>query len=128
MEVYHNGEWGTVCDDGWDLNDAQVICRELDLGAALGSAFYGEGSGVVWLNGLNCVGSEFIIGNCSHRGWGIGNCSHSQDVGLKCSSGNCIIIVPMYVLYYHIYSCMRHYYSNDIPTIHGVRSVLFTYV
>ena len=91
MEVYHNGQWGTVCDDGWDLNDAQVVCRELDLGvatAATHDGFYGQGSGQIWLDNLNCTGTEGIIENCSHRGWEIENCSHSEDAGVKCSAGN----------------------------------------
>ena len=90
MEVYHNGEWGTVCDDGWDLNDAQVVCNELGLDDAVATrynAFYGEGNGQVWLNNLHCVGNESSIKNCSHGGWGINSCSHSQDVGVKCVSG-----------------------------------------
>ena len=89
MEVYHNGEWGTVCDDGWDLNDAQVICNELSLDAVATryNAFYGEGNGQVWLNNLYCVGTESSIKNCLHGGWGMNNCSHSQDVGVKCISG-----------------------------------------
>ena len=91
MEVYHNGEWGTVCDDGWDLNDAQVVCRELDFGRAINGssqAFYGQGSGRIWLDNVNCIGTELAIEDCSHRGWGIEDCFHSQDAGVKCGNGN----------------------------------------
>ena len=90
VEVYHNGEWGTVCDDGWDLNDAQVVCNELGLGNAIAarhSAFYGKGRGNIWLDDLNCVGTEWTIGNCLHRGWKLHNCNHHQDAGVKCATG-----------------------------------------
>ena len=104
MEVYHNGEWGTVCGDGWDLNDAQIVCNELYLGnanAAPIGAFYGQGSGRIWLDNVECVGIERTIGNCSHRGWGIlCYCSHSKDAGVKCRSGT-----QLYVFYY--YSTIR---------------------
>ena len=90
MEVYHNGEWGTVCDDGWDLNDAQVVCSELAIGNAIAArhnAFYGEGNGTVLLKNIECIGSELLIENCSHGKWGIQNCNHSQDAGVKCVPG-----------------------------------------
>ena len=94
VEVQHNGVWGTVCDYGWDLNDAQVVCSQLGFGmatAAMPDAFYGEGSGQIWLYNLNCIGTEETIGNCSHRGWGHYYiqyyCTHGDDVSVKCSSG-----------------------------------------
>ena len=91
VEVYHNGEWGTVCDDGWDLNDAQVVCRQLGFVSAITArigAYYGEGSGQIWLDNVNCVGTELTIENCPHRGWGIEDCGHYEDAGVQCSASD----------------------------------------
>ncbi|XP_042592185.1 deleted in malignant brain tumors 1 protein-like [Cyprinus carpio] len=87
VEVLHDGEWGTVCDVGWDLPDAAVVCRELGCGEALTapkSAYFGEGSGEVWISGLQCTGSEFTLTNCRFNGWGI-EANHTEDAGVICS-------------------------------------------
>ena len=90
VEVYYYGEWGTVCDDGWDLKDAQVVCRQLGLGppiAALGLAHYGEGNGAIFLDEVDCVGNELRIQNCSHNGWGNGICGRNEAAGVECGNG-----------------------------------------
>ena len=97
MEVQHNGVWGTVCDDGWDLSDAQVVCSELGLGkavTAMHNAFYGQSLGQIWLDNLNCIGNEWTIGNCSHRGWRTyyHYCNHYDDASVRCSSGMLFIL------------------------------------
>ena len=100
VEVYYNGEWGTVCDDGWDLNDAQVVCRQLGFGLAIatrGNTIYGEGNGQIWLNNLSCFGTELTIEDCSHSGWGIEECSHTEDAGVKCANGNLTFYACNYV-------------------------------
>ena len=89
VEVYHNGEWGTVCDNYWEFNAAQVVCNELGLGKAIDarhSAYYGQGSGPIWLDDLSCDGAEQTIGHCTHNGWGNHNCDHRRDAGVKCSA------------------------------------------
>ena len=90
VEVYHNGEWGTVCGHGWDLKDAQVACTESGNGDAVAvkyAAFYGRGSGQIWLTYVQCVGTELTITKCSHLGWGYKRCTHAGDVGVQCIPG-----------------------------------------
>ncbi|KAL7404920.1 hypothetical protein ABVT39_021137 [Epinephelus coioides] len=87
VEVYHDGLWGTVCDDGWDLNDANVVCRQLGCGSArsaLQSAAFGQGSGPIWLDDVSCFGNEPSITDCRHPGFGVHNCGHSEDASIIC--------------------------------------------
>ena len=89
VEVYYNGEWGTVCDDGWDDTDAGVVCRQLGFGSsgtAIGSAGFGQGSGSIWLDSVTCTGSELSLASCGHLGVNVTrSCTHSNDASVRCS-------------------------------------------
>ncbi|XP_067280213.1 galectin-3-binding protein A-like [Pseudorasbora parva] len=90
VEIYHDGQWGTVCDDGWDLAEGQVVCRQMGfLGAISVTAGgqNGEGSGPIWLDDMNCKGSESSLSECSFNGWGVTDCSHKEDAGVICQTG-----------------------------------------
>ena len=97
MEVNYNGEWGTVCDDGWDDTDAGVVCRQLGFGSsgtAIGSAGFGQGSGSTLLDSVFCNGNEPILIRCGHLGINTTrSCSHSKDAGVRCSGIQGILTV-----------------------------------
>uniref|UniRef100_UPI0029556EC4 putative DMBT1-like protein n=1 Tax=Panthera onca TaxID=9690 RepID=UPI0029556EC4 len=88
LEVLHQGAWGTVCDDLWDLNEAKVVCRQLGCGRAIaapGKAHFGPGSGNILLDNIQCSGSENHLGQCPSSGWSDHNCGHHEDAGVVCS-------------------------------------------
>ncbi|XP_019629907.1 PREDICTED: scavenger receptor class A member 5-like [Branchiostoma belcheri] len=90
VEVFHAGEWGTVCHSGWSLEDAHVACRQLGYPEAVRetySAHFGQGTGRIWLDTLGCTGTEERLTDCKHGGWGrVPWCRHIHDSGVVCKT------------------------------------------
>uniref|UniRef100_A0A8C6TXD9 SRCR domain-containing protein n=1 Tax=Neogobius melanostomus TaxID=47308 RepID=A0A8C6TXD9_9GOBI len=87
VEVFYGGQWGTVCDDSWDMDDARVVCRQLghrNAVAARGYAHFGRGSGEIWMDDVRCTGDESRLSDCTHNGFGAHNCRHHEDAGVEC--------------------------------------------
>ena len=95
LEVYHNDEWGTVCDDFFGRIDAKVACKQMgytgaetvltDVAVALGRRF--------WLDDVDCVGDEAKLTECFYNSnvrtsppWGIANCIPAEQVGVRCTA------------------------------------------
>ncbi|MEQ2221845.1 Lysyl oxidase 2B, partial [Ilyodon furcidens] len=87
VEILKNGEWGTICDDNWNLLSATVVCRELGFGSAkeaLSGGQLGQGMGPVHMNEVQCSGFEKSITECSLNKDALG-CSHEEDAAVRCN-------------------------------------------
>ena len=86
VEVCHDNEWGTVCDDLWSDIDGSVACRQLGYSfvRVTTNAFFGQGNGPILLDNLYCTGSENRLIDCEHQGIGSHNCDHTKDAGVVC--------------------------------------------
>lgn len=89
LELFFNNQWGTVCDDRWDINDATVACNQLGYpgaAAALYTFNVVDGTGPILLDDVQCLGSEANLLDCIHRQpTGSHNCSHFEDAGARCN-------------------------------------------
>ena len=86
IEVFHAGQWGTVCDDSWNQRDTDVVCRSLGYpsGQVVEHGDFGMGSGPIWMDEVQCSGDESSLEHCPRNDWGDEDCSHYEDVALVC--------------------------------------------
>ena len=90
MEICNNNVWGTVCDDVWGNIDAQVACNQLGYNSPGATAItlgdVTDGTGQIWLDNVQCAGTETRLIDCPRNALGSHNCGHSEDAGVNCIS------------------------------------------
>ena len=62
---------------------AVLICTLPD-GVPETWAYIGEGSGPIFMDDVNCAGTELRLADCSHNGINVHNCYHIEDAGVAC--------------------------------------------
>ena len=113
IEVFYNNHCDSVCDDFWDINDAQVVCHQLGFAYAVAAIDHSEfiiparevylrhsfcllflhllhsifpSSDPIWLDDVVCLGTEPSLANCSASDCGVTNCDHYGCAGVICTS------------------------------------------
>ena len=107
VEICLRNEWGTVCDQMWDVTDARVVCRQLGLASiglknsstdtdhiksdhsciGVATLSFGQGTGRIWLDNVQCTGSQRALMDCAASSSGNNSCTHAQDAGVRCPTG-----------------------------------------
>ena len=93
--MFHNSQWGTVCNTGWSFENAFVACVTAGFNSAVrglsdANTYFGPGTGPVWLDNVVCTGNEATLFDCDKGSWGAAgaHCSgHDSDAGVVCSDG-----------------------------------------
>ncbi|KAM8792417.1 LOW QUALITY PROTEIN: scavenger receptor cysteine-rich type 1 protein M130-like [Eudromia elegans] len=88
VEIEVEGTWGTLCDSGWDIPDAHVLCHQLNCGFAESvpaGGHFGRGTGPVWRDTFHCNGTESHLGQCPVTALGVSPWSPDNSAGVVCS-------------------------------------------
>ncbi|XP_043919573.1 deleted in malignant brain tumors 1 protein-like [Protopterus annectens] len=91
VEVLIGNQWGTICDESWDMNDANVTCAQLNCGEAISAntnGYFGQGSGAGWFNSFECSETDTSLFQCQKNQWDDNICDHSKDAGVVCTGSN----------------------------------------
>ena len=89
--MFHDGKWGTVCGDTWGIEEAMIVCRQLNLGyagrALTGNNFTATEHRVI-MSGVRCRVDEVSLYYCQHDEWTNTTCSSKKSVaGVLCVNG-----------------------------------------
>ena len=128
IEVYYNGEWGTVCDNEWSENKTKLVCMELGVGVFGILGNFGPGTGRVLLSNIICSDDDKTLASCGHYGVGITPyCGHSNDVGVKCFGTT--KLDKRYIYYYFLMYYIRFtkVFSSNIQFIFAAATYSHTH-
>eukprot|EP00057_Strongylocentrotus_purpuratus_P018205 XP_011672679.1 PREDICTED: scavenger receptor cysteine-rich domain superfamily protein [Strongylocentrotus purpuratus] len=100
VEVFYDNQWGSICDSLWSIEDASVVCRQLNYSGAdlaLVAGQYGEGQDVVLFSNMECNGMESNLSTCKYDLVDVTHCDHSRDAGAVCTSQGSLRLAGGYV-------------------------------
>ena len=126
VEVKIGELWGTVSDIGWDIYDANVVCKQAGFGGAVGAysgSSFGNGKGPIWMSNFQCKGSESSLAKCIHNSSEIQErYGHYRDASVECygefkSMIHCVHVAVVLKaetlsLIYANYNRKHHFYSG----------------
>jgi hypothetical protein len=125
VEVYYEEEYGTVCSDDWERDDAKVVCRQLGYGGvdqeksdSFSNNDYPE---KIWMDDVLCRGNEIGLEHCPFDGWGYHDCIHFNDIGITCvdSEGDVRIVGGSNATEGRIEGRVEIYHNNAWTTVCG---------
>ena len=92
VEVYYNGRWGTVCNDGWDEEDANIVCRQLGFESSELADFGPAANNEILLDNVMCSINDTTLAGCGHYGVyikvGCNSNNNYKVAGVKCYGEN----------------------------------------
>lgn len=88
VEFFDKSQWGTLCSESWDFNDASVACKQLDCGRTHKLTTHEEHDGSnthTWLDQIECSGMESSLAQCTRRPFTDKTCNTTAIAGVVCT-------------------------------------------